>query len=323
MKVFDKVPVKVPAKNVFDLTHTVKATYNFDKLYPFMCQPVYPGDTFNCRTEVFMRAMPLLAPLMHDVDMRLYYFFVPNRLIWDANKKRDFKVFITGGEDGLQSPVFPYFTYTDLENEYPSALIHGSLLDHMGFPTVSTHSSGDIKNGNVKISQLPFRAYQLIYNEYFRNQNVQNPIEFPTDEGSIPQGEVDTLFTFRHKCWEKDYFTSCLPWAQRGQAMTLPISGSLSNVNLPVSINTSKYTGQVTEQGLWIDDSGYIGASEPPSRVTATTLYGTATGTVSLTGLNIGTINDFRYCLRLQQWMENNARCGSRYIEQLFAHFGS
>lgn len=134
MKQFDTVPVKIPAHNVFDLTHEVKATYNFDKLYPFLVQPVYPGDTWNVRTEVFMRAMPLLAPLMHTVDMRLYFFFVPNRLIWDENKKDDWKVFITGGEDGTAAPVFPYFTYSQLNSVDPEFLDHKSLLDYMGFP---------------------------------------------------------------------------------------------------------------------------------------------------------------------------------------------
>ena len=111
MKQFDSVEIQKPAKNVFNLSHDVKSSYNFDKLYPFLCQPIYPGDTFNVRAEVFLRAMPLLTPVMHNVDMHLYFFFVPMRLVWNENKKRDWKVFITGGEDGLQNPQLPFFTY--------------------------------------------------------------------------------------------------------------------------------------------------------------------------------------------------------------------
>lgn len=327
MKVFDKVPVKIPAKNVFDLSHDVKSTYNFDKLYPFLVQPVYPGDTWNVRTEIFMRAMPLLAPVMHNVDMRLYFFFVPNRLIWDDNRKDDWKTFITGGEDGTSEPVFPYFTYLEAHNEDPAYLAHGSLLDHMGLPTIDNTWTATIRNGNVKVSQLPFRAYQLVYNEYFRNQNVQNEIEFPRGSGAVPQGELGTLFEFRKKCWEKDYFTSCLPWAQRGQAMTLPISSTPSPVNLPVSVGAALYAGDDVSFALSSASAsaGNNNIRSEDSNKTAgvpVTLVGSAIGNVTLTGVQIGTINDFRYCLRLQQWMENNARCGSRYIEQLFAHFG-
>lgn len=332
MKVFDTVPVKVPAKNVFNLSHDVKATYNFDKLYPFLCQPVYPGDTFNARAEVFLRAMPLKCPVMHNVDMRIYFFFVPNRLIWNENKKRDWKVFITGGEDGKQSPTLPYFTYNGLQDVNSDFIENRSLLDYMGFPTVDD-GTALLKNGTVRISGLPFRAYHLIWNEYFRNQNVQNEVEFSYDSGALSASDIAKLFVFEKKCWEKDYFTSCLPWAQRGEPMTLPITAPSSIAGLaPVSITTAKYLSQQTETGL-VSGTGSNGTyalragdgGVAPAAGLSVELQGMADlsgATVTFSGLSIGTINDFRYCLRLQQWMENNARCGSRYIEQLFAHFG-
>ena len=331
MKVFDSVPVKIPAKNVFDLSHDVKATYNFDKLYPFLCQPVYPGDTFNCRAEVFMRAMPLKCPVMHNVDMRLYFFFVPNRLIWNERKTRDWKIFITGGEDGKQNPQFPTFTYSNLEQVDPDYYKDGSLLDHMGFPSLSDVDIS-LQNGDVPISALPFRAYQLIWNEYFRNQNVQDEITFSYDAGPIQQNDVAKLFSFRYKCFEKDYFTSCLPWEQRGVAVTLPVGGELSLLGLAdVSVEKALFAGDGTEHQLKAGSgSGTLipvtaQTQAAPISGTNITLKGKAalgSSTVTLRGLTVGTINDFRYCLRLQQWLENNARCGSRYIEQLFAHFG-
>lgn len=331
MKVFDSVPVKIPAKNVFNLSHDVKATYNFDKLYPFLCQPVYPGDTFNCRAEVFLRAMPLLCPVMHNVDMHLHFFFVPNRLLWNQNRKADWKVFITGGEDGKQRPTLPYFTYAQLANVAPELMANGMLLDHMGFPSLDD-TTAIIRNGVTKVSSLPFRAYQCVYNEYYRNQNVTPEVEFSYDQGQESDNDLIKLMVFRKKCFEKDYFTSALPFLQRGNAMDLPISGTPTVTGqIPISVNAARVANAQTAYGLKADEGVQttalgVGFDGPTGDVgKALSLEGTAaitSGQLTFTGLNIGTINDFRYCLRLQQWMENNARCGSRYIEQLFAHFG-
>ena len=328
MKVFDSVPVKIPAKNVFNLSHDVKATYNFNKLYPFLCQPVYPGDTWNVRAEAFLRTMPLLAPVLHDVDMHIYFFFVPNRLIWNHNKSRDWKTFITGGEDGTAAPTIPNVSYNSLWNTDQTFLLHRSLLDHMGFPTISSTPSS-ISNGGQSICTLPFRAYQLIWNEYFRNQNVQSEISMTLDSGSEPSGEIQDLFSFRYKNYEKDYFTSCLPWAQRGTAVRLPISGTTVPTTMSVEVDQAQLGTETMKYALQAASlssgnyrlSAQTGLSTVPSP-NKVTLHGTASGVINISSLNIGTINDFRYCLRLQQWLENNARCGSRYIEQLFAHFG-
>lgn len=324
MKVFDSVPVKVPSKNVFNLSHDVKASYGFDNIYPFLCQPVYPGETWNCRAEVFLRAMPMLAPMMHNVDMRLYFFFVPNRLVWNQDKTRDWRTFITGGEDGTASPTLPYFTYGDAFIEDPSYIEHRSLLDHLGFPTVD-HVANPVTplNGNLKISSLPLRAYQLVWNEYFRNQNVQNEIAFSYDAGVELGQNLANILELRKKNWEKDYFTSCLPFEQRGVAMTLPMNLNVQQVTLPVTVNTAKVGQSLTEVGLVATQANAtVRMASNATESNSLTLHGEAKGPVIFTGLNPGTINDFRYCLRLQQWLENNARCGSRYIEQIFAHFG-
>lgn len=329
MKVFDSVPVKVPAKNVFNLSHDVKSTYNFDKLYPFLCQPVYPGDTFNCRAEVFLRAMPLLCPVMHNVDMHLHFFFVPNRLLWNANRKTDWKVFITGGEDGKQRPTMPYFNYAQLNNISSVLIEKGSLIDHLGFPTLNDATGAVIRNGNVKVSSLPLRAYTCVYNEYYRNQNVTPEVEFSYDEGQESDSDLAKIAVFRRKAWEKDYFTSALPFLQRGQAMTLPIAGTqtVTQSGMTVDVNSARIVGDNVSYGLQkaAGDVAVLMSGDQTfaSKQGALNLEGTVnSGSLTFTGLNIGTINDFRYCLRLQQWMENNARCGSRYIEQLFAHFG-
>lgn len=330
MKQFDSVEIRKPAKNVFNLSHDVKSSYNFDKLYPFFCQPIYPGDTFNVRAEVFLRAMPMLAPVMHNVDMHLFFFFVPMRLVWNENKKRDWKVFITGGEDGLQNPSLPYFTYPSVADVNPDFVCDNSLLDHMGFPSVTVadiHSS----QSSERVCSLPFRAYQLVWNEYFRNQNVQNEIEFSYDQGAESAENIAKLFAFRYKNWEKDYFTSCLPWAQRGEAVKLPISGTPTiGGRADVNVTAAHLAGVTNEYGIATENDSnspamLVSGSGSVLANKAVTLKGEAvlrSGTITFTGLEIGTINDFRACLRLQQWLENNARCGSRYIEQLLSHFG-
>lgn len=343
MKQFETVPIKKPALNVFNLSHDVKSSYNFDKIYPFFCHPVNPGETFNVRAEVFLRTMPMLAPVIHNVDMFLYFFFVPNRLDWNEKRKEDWKTFITGGEKGdfgdhgyADSPsedyVLPHFNYGQFVGANSSLAVHGSLLDHMGFPTVSESEAISLVNKEEPFSSLPFRAYQLVWNEYFRNQNVQNEIDFSFGSGLETSDNVRKLFTIRKKCWEKDYFTSCLPWQQRGEAVLLPIDFNVdqaSEVDLPVVVNQIRQmngeiatVSNIQSDGTSTHSRLQSSSTVPAGNVDLVSSVTVNAGELSFTGINVGTISDFRYCLRLQQWLENNARCGSRYIEQILAHFG-
>lgn len=354
MKQFESVPIKKPAYNVFNLSHDVKSTYNFDKLYPFFCHPVYPGETFNVRAEAFLRTMPMKAPVMHNVDMFMYFFFVPFRLLWNEKRKEDWRVFITGGEDGKfgdhghsDNPsadfIQPHFQYQQLRSMSAALVSHGSLLDHMGFPSIDADQFSNLKSDKLEpVLSYPFRAYQLVWNEYFRNQNVQNEIEFSYGSGIESSTDLAKLLTFRKKCWEKDYFTSCLPFQQRGEAVTLPIGLTGTDVSGQINIESTitDMRGLVSESlsDITITDKydagnaqvAVIGAQRGLTSNSfelgePVELYGSTSINASdlvFAGLKVGTITDFRYCLRLQQWLENNARCGSRYIEQILAHFG-
>ena len=353
MKVFDSVPIKKPAANVFNLSHDVKSSYNFDKIYPFFCELVNPGETFNVSAEVFMRAMPMLAPVMHNVDMYIYFVATPLRLVWNERKKYDFRTFITGGEKGnfgqygysddpsgdYIMPHFRYSQFRSLSSENRALCLPGGLLDHLGYQPIKGVQDRWISTDRTEpFTSLPLRVYQFVWNELFRNQNVQNEVDFSYDTGLESPSTLVKLLTMRKKCWEKDYFTSCLPFQQRGETVTLPISSSQS-VSASMTgtgstvIDMAKYTGQQTAQNLTIGatSNGYAPiraavSGGTPSVGTEVELSGTGdialNGTITFTGLSIGTISDFRYCLRLQQWLENNARCGSRYIEQILAHFG-
>ena len=355
MKQFESVPIRKPAYNVFNLSHDVKSSYNFDYLYPILSHPVYPGETFNCRAEVFLRTMPLLAPVMHNVDMFVYFFFIPWRLVWNEKRKEDWKTFITGGEKGTfgahgytdnpsEDFVLPHWNYYQLNSTTQLDGLDGKLLDHLGFPSYTSFTTGTgiPADKTEPICSLPFRAYQLVWNEYFRNQNVQNEIEFSFDSGLETSTDLYQLMQLRRKCFEKDYFTSCLPFQQRGEAVTLPIAyngdGSVSgDIVLDTSITDIKGLTSSALAELMIDTKSGSGTSaiasvgvrgsDSASYVQGEPVELTGTTSVSASdlvfeGLSIGTITDFRYCLRLQQWLENNARCGSRYIEQILAHFG-
>lgn len=299
MSIFSSIRVFKPRRNVFDLSHEVKLSCNFGQLIPFFCQDVVPGDTFKMRTESLVRMAPMLAPLMHRVNVYVHFFFVPNRLIWD-----EWETFITGGEDGTEEPVFPtsYFTSGNLEV--------GKLADYLGYPSPS--------NG-YKASVLPFRAYDLIWNEYYRDQNLQ-------DEVPISKASGDDDVTYKeilYRCWEKDYFTSALPWTQRGGDVHLPLNGD-APVELVPNSGRQRLMGLNgvalgTTSGMQTNVNG-----EPESQNPAYAWNLDPNGTLK-TDLSVAsgaTINELRRATQLQAWLERNARGGSRYIEQIFSHFG-
>ena len=208
----NSILVNKPKKNNFDLSHEVKMTGNMGYLMPCFIQDVIPGDSFKVDTQQLVRFSPLLAPMMHNVDFKLDYFFVPYRLVWD-----EWKDFITGGEDGNDLPSYPRFQVNTTNKGY---LLKSSLSDYLGVPptTSSAGTEGGAWNaGNDEyLSLLPYRAYQLIYHEYFRDQNVGTEYTQHTDSGiETSTADLDDQLVIRRTNWEKDYFTSSLPFLQR------------------------------------------------------------------------------------------------------------
>ena len=306
-----------PKKNKFDLSRDVKMTGNIGNLYPAFIQDVIPGDSFRVSTQQMIRFSPLLAPMMHNVNFKLDYFFVPYRLIWD-----EWKDFITGGEDGNDLPSFPRVqvnTYT--KNNY---LRKKSLADYLGVPVevVGAPTGGglngyDSSAGVHEISLLPFRAYQLIYHEYFRDQNVGIEWDQYTTSGTLNLGtgtNVDignAQLGLRKSNWEKDYFTSSLPFLQRGTEINLPLGKVV--VDQAEYVNTG-LAGHADLRDIKYNTDG------------SKDIYGSSGGfdvEVNLTGsLADVSINELRKATALQRWLELMARAGSRYREQIFAIFG-
>jgi len=312
----NSIQVNKPRKNKFDLSREVKQTGNMGYLYPAFIQDVIPGDSFRVNTQQMIRFSPLLAPMMHNVDFKMDYFFVPYRLVFD-----EWKDFITGGEDGNDLPSFPRL---EVNSTTKNKLVKGSLADYLGVPPLESSMSGTQDGGawtNVAtttpefqyISLLPFRAYQLIYHEYFRDQNVGTEYIQHTNSGILQSGfHVNDQLDLRRSNWEKDYFTSSLPFLQRGTEVELPL-GTVS-VDKVVDANTGY--GQYGDLQGSIGNYGYgIGDLE--------VTYGAQTTDVKLQGeVESVTINELRKASALQQWLELMARAGSRYREQIFAIFG-
>lgn len=322
---FNSIRAKKPNRNVFDLGHERKFSMNMGQLVPILCQEVVPGDSFRVNTEMMLRFAPMLAPIMHRVNVYTHYFFVPNRLLW--NQWEDF---ITGGEDGTSVPVFPTLNFNS--RNMKKLLTVGSLADYMGIPVVPDNVTP--VNG-MAVNALPFRAYQLIYNEFYRDQNLQDPVAINLNSGVATLVETDELCTLRNRAWEKDYFTSALPWAQRGGEVTLPLSGD-ANVYYDSEVGSSQklvsaeqgLPGPVATKGIASKLSTGGGESylitqesltETPDYVN---IDPNGTLKADLSDVNSFTINELRRSAALQRWLERNARGGARYIEQILSHFG-
>lgn len=355
--IFQRVRHNKPKRNAFNLSHERKFTTQFGKLTPILCQEVIPGDSFRVNTESLVRFAPLIAPMMQRVDVYTHYFYVPNRLVWN-----EWEQFITGGEKGeytgINMPIFPKFIVEQKNTTNPESQIVenclkiGSLADHFGFPslrhTYLTGQLGITYNHAMfpKISQLPFRAYQLIWNEYYRDQNLQDPIEIELGSGYLALNDlnnktkVESMMQLRNRNWEKDYYTSALPFAQKGVEVKLPISGKVSladNNNtgywdVPENLQSSanQINDGATNKSIYGSGFNSVPGPNKPYRSLSghQTINNTdvrvrydPAGSLEVTDGNT-TINDFRRALSLQRWFERNARAGSRYTEFILSHFG-
>lgn len=304
MKLFEKVKIKQPERSGFDLSHELKTSITTGKLVPVLCQEVLPSDHFKLDVEAFVRMQPLLAPLMHRVNVYMHCFFVPNRIIWE-----DWEDFITGGQSGNQVVNMPTFAIADCQT-YNEQIVTGGLADYLGMPTELNQQAN---KSMPSISQLPFRAYQQIYNDFYMDANLQTKLDY--DKGSsdieIDAPEAQALLTLKYRNWEKDYFTSALPNAQRGNPVQIPVNQlAVTGQNFLLQMNMDP----PTPGPLSVDVSGTILDSNSDELMSQ--------GQVAGNNVNTGTINDLKRAYAIQNWLQASMQGGYRYVESLLHWFG-
>jgi len=260
------------------------------KLLPTLVTECVPGDTFQIGCESLIRFAPMIAPILHRLDVSMHYFFVPNRILWS-----NWEDFITNANSVHALPTL------DTQDEWPPE--QSKFADYMGVPPWDPATS----DSAVPVNALPFAAYQAIYNEYYRDQNLINPVDYKLEDGT---NDWNIFLTQQYRAWEHDYFTSSLPFAQKGAAVDIPIGTLEGDAIIRRSNNVTTVLSAVSGGNVTVNGQG---STLPTGALFA-----------DLDGLEVAptTINDLRRAFRLQEWLEKNARGGTRYIENILMHFG-
>lgn len=276
------------------LSHYKLATFDMGELVPVGHYEVLPGDSVRHVTSSLLRVSPLVSPVMHPVTVRLHHWFVPFRLLWDG-----WEDFITGGNDGLgdSSGAFPTI-------ESGAGFADGDLPDYFGIPPSVS---------GLDISALPFRAYNFIYDEFYRDQDLVAERGFSTASGV----DSTTPLTLAKIAWEKDYFTTARPWTQRGPDVTLPLGTTAPVVTTDTNILFHS-AANATDASIAHNTTGGSITSVAPGNSLSPLRFGATTGLeTDLSGATAAAVNDIRRAFALQRYQEARAQYGARYTEYL------
>ncbi|UPW41958.1 major capsid protein [Dipodfec virus RodF1_56] len=329
------------SRSRFDRSSSYKTTFNVGDLVPFFVDEVLPGDTFSIDTSKVVRMQTLLTPIMDNIYLDTYFFFVPNRIVWEHWRE------LMG--ENTQSAWLPEIEYSVPQITSPEGgWSVGTIADYMGIPTGVS---------NLSVNAMPFRAYALICNEWFRDENLTDPLNIPVSDATVVGSNGNVYVTdvakggMPFKCAKyHDYFTSCLPAPQKGPDVTIPVgslealpvvtgedhpsalgSGSLHLTGFPQS-----GSGQISYPlGFSSKNPGNAGGDPYPHLVSGTSSSTGFSGNSNVRPVNLwaewqgsgsplvaATVNQLRTAFQIQKLYERDARGGTRYIEILKSHFG-
>lgn len=311
---FAVIPRSDVPRSKFNMRQTRKQAFNASELIPIMVEEVLPGDTWSHRESIMARFATPIAPVVDDIDLETWYFFIPNRILWD-----DWEDFITGQDDEL---VMPYGT--PIEPTVAYNVLTGGVYDHMGV-LPQTYSSNVLQ-----LNTLPIWGYFTIWNNWFRDQNLQDEYEWTQSSGQgnagiklngVDWNQMPVRVNKRH-----DYFTASLPWPQKGQAVSLPLGSTAPVLGIGM-LNNPVVAGAVAESDGTF--SNYANAWNSGQTAPAAIYVEENPATpgfpnvrADLSAATSVTINAMRLAIATQHMLEKDARGGSRYIEQLLVHFG-
>ena len=306
-KNYGQVPTARIQRSAFDRTSSYKTTFEGGELVPIFVDEALPGDTFIMNPTIFARLATPLTPVMDNMFLDIFWFAVPNRLLWDNWEK------FCGAQDNPADST----TFTLPQIVSPGGgWLESSLSDYFGLPT---------KQSNISVASLHHRAYNLIWNEWFRDENLQNSVTVDMDNG--PDTDGDYVLLNRGK--RHDYFTSCLPWPQKGDAIEIPLLGDAPITGIGHSSGTfSGVSGSFRETDgsgteLYADyhatdqdaaTHGFVIEEDPNNA-------GYPNIRANLSAVTAATINDLREAFALQRLAERDARGGTRYQELIKSHF--
>lgn len=328
--IFNSVEIPGIPRNTFSLSHSNKLSMNMADIVPVWWCETIPGDRISCNVEHLLRFMPMTFPVMDRFSITFRAYAVPLRLLVP---QEDYEEFITGGEDGKAVGKWPMASMADIaaqSSRDSDDSIVGSLADYLGFPTALNGTPVEFdKFPDVPVSVLPFRAYQFIYNEWIRDEKLQDPIEWVRSADTPTQEEIALITQMRRVGWKKDYFTSAFTEPQLGEDVFLPLgglapvqydgSGNVTSVFKNAAGSSSVMSGSASLEAV----SGGYNLTNSKTGVDRRVVNYDPNGTLfaDLTEATSASINELRLAVAVQRWKELNARAGVRLPEWLLAHY--